>query len=64
MTLKDKLEILNDGLYYLYNVMEKLNLNKDLPELYMFLLGERSAIYKKIDELKEEKDGYTNFDNR
>ncbi len=64
MTLREKLEVLNDAIYYIYNVMEKMKLNDDLPELYMFLLGERSAIYKKINELKEEENGNTNFDNR
>ena len=64
MILEEKLLVLKEGIYYLINIIDKMNLADDLPELYMFLLGERTALYKKIDELKGGKDGDPGISDR
>ena len=56
MSLKEKLEILNESIGCLINIIQKMELDEELPALYMFLLGERSAFWKAIKELEGKED--------
>ena len=64
MNTKEKLVVLNEGIYYLYNIIKKMELDEELPSLTMFLLGEHSEIYDKIKELEEDENGNSSIDNR
>ena len=64
MNTKEKLIIVNEGIYYIYNLMKKMGLDEDMPSLSLFLLGEHSEIYNKIKELEVDEYGNTCIDNR
>jgi len=64
MNIKEKLIVLNEGVYFLYTIIIKMKMNKELPSLTTLLQAEYIEIRKKIEELEAKEHGDTCIDNR